>query len=200
MLLHDFADGSSAVNDVIMAFDYFLKGRRINYVATPITTGQRYIKWYQYDGYKYITATEFKTEHIKNVIDPNCQDALKYTRQLQSQQFSGNPTIIYCPAELPFPFWSHADCLRLCHHIIKNYAIIMTLLPGWETSFGCVQEYYLAQQLGLACYTHNKIFIDSTQAIESISQTIPQMLAANLPIDGMLSYLDKLKSLSKVTA
>lgn len=195
MLLHDFASNNPAVDDVIQITDYFMRGRTLVYVASPVSTGQRYIDWYAADGYRYITQSEFTQARIKAVIEPNCRKAIAITQQIIASNKFAFDQLIYCPAELLFANWSHTDALRLCHHMIKNYAMALVFLPGWHTSFGCVQEFYLAQELKLLCYDHNLRLFDPLQEIEQITATIAKLVAVKLPTDGMTLYIDKLKYL-----
>lgn len=120
--------------------------RKAAYLSGPITTGPRFIEWWDQAGHKLEpTSKEYRIALFEKVIGPN-EDELKLTAELLRAR--GSVPVVE-PASLFIREWSQQDYLELWQQFIADHASNILLMDGWEFSAGSASEFCHAHLTGI---------------------------------------------------
>jgi hypothetical protein len=147
------------------------KGNEIVYISTPITTGERFIHWYDSVGKNL---DKYNNEYIqsfqKNVVCQNVINAKEFIKNLKK---STNKVIIDpTNIENTFSQWSQDNFYKFWDRIIKNLVDEIIFLDGWEYSIGCCYEYLSAVANDIKVYNQSMEILDFEEAKRKISASI----------------------------
>lgn len=128
-----------------------LRAERRAYVSTPITTGLRFVEWWDREGRMYDRdSVEFSERRLRSVIEPNIARAKKLARRIEHDLLL--PVIN--PAKLEdVEGWEQDAYHSFWAEVIRRYVDVVVFLKGWEFSTGCVIEFGVARADGRALLT-----------------------------------------------
>jgi hypothetical protein len=139
------------------------------YVSGPITTGERFFRWYDASGRKLaVDSSEYFERRLREVIEPNSGDILRAAARLRLET---NKTVIE-PASLYVQTWRQPDYLKLWSEVIERFVERLIMMPGWEFSTGCVTEIEKAFRLGLPVSSVNGAPISIEGATEMVARSV----------------------------
>ena len=163
------------------------------YLSTPITNGKRLLNWYQnnlQDSPK--DTSNYQNNHLKYVINPNCNDGKKFATYLRETTSS----FVLDPSCLQIDNWSQSDYLELWDKIIEKFAEEVRFNDGWEYSNGCVHELILAKRYGIPTKNRLGFPISVDEAIMSLTASISRLKEVGIntqKIEASLSEIIQLK-------
>lgn len=108
------------------------------YLSGPLTTGERFVTWYQATGYQIEreNPVAYNKAMAEAVLGPNVQ-ALRTTAQSLRRNVAR--TVIE-PASLTVPSWAQADYHDFWRAVIDQFASEIVVADGWVFSTGCAVE------------------------------------------------------------
>lgn len=120
-------------------------GRKILYVSTPVTGGQRLYQFLAEKGKKSVRELDpaDNQQFVSNVIEKNCSAAGDL-----ADSFRNEDTLVVDPSRLAVNRWQQAEYLNHWLDVVK-IASGVVLQDGWELSEGCVHEARTAFSLGI---------------------------------------------------
>lgn len=170
---------------------------KVSYISGPITTGPRFIEWFETEG-KYLQPEEFSAEKRKKVIQPNSNDIIKEAERIRAFW----PVTVVEPASFFIREWSQEDYLELWTKFIETHVDRLLFMSGWETSVGCVIEYCRAVEHGKERLTLDGAPIAIDRAVALVEKTLETALASQLTDKDYLNRLTKaaahLRSVAKI--
>lgn len=122
---------------LIKAWDAAFAEQRVIYLSGPITTGIRFLRWYSRVGRTLSGEAAYEASHRADVIEPNEADLLLAAKQLRLERSK----IVIEPTTIEVREWSQKDYVRLWQAFIEKHASQVVMMPGWQYSSGCVNEY-----------------------------------------------------------
>ncbi len=117
-------------------------GQRV-YLSTPITTGRRFIDWWEATGRLLEpNSAAYKASYLENVRTPNEADACVVASGLNT---TSEKIRLVNPVDFPEPFgWDQATFHTFWTEVIRRYVHQVVFVDGWEFSVGCCREFAAA--------------------------------------------------------
>ena len=151
-------------SELLSMLDTAIGGKRATYVASPITTGVRYLEW------RSSGCSPERVSLVSQVIVPNCNAAREFAEELRKKfEFVINPAAFYAEN------WAQDDYHSLWRAVIDRFVVRVVLSEGWYLSLGCCLEFYQASSLDLEILTHDLTPIDVESAERLIALGISQL-------------------------
>jgi hypothetical protein len=145
-----------------------LDGRAADYVATPITSGRRFLRWYKSEGRTLEADQEaYLTSRRIHVEMPNTLHARRFVDTLRAER-----RIVIEPTSLHLPHWTQNDYRHLWGRIIQRYVRRVWLLDDWQFSNGCCYEFYEAIRSGVETISETGEFVGREHGIEMIQNAV----------------------------
>lgn len=166
------------------------------YVSTPITTGERYVRWRRDAGAHLAPQDPSYRDHLLDaVVAPNRAQVAPLVASLRAR-FS-------CPVIDPtaledVPGWEQFDYHRYWTEVIERYVHTVVFAHGWEYSSGCVLELGAAVGAGAELLRHDLAPLAPADAVRRVERAIDDIAA-----DGVLPeapFRDALAALRPVLA
>jgi hypothetical protein len=105
----------------------------VTYLGGPITTGLRFLRWYEERGRKLLgDQSEYQAALRRDVINPNEADLLRTARDLRRERAE----IVIEPASVHVIDWSQEDYVTLWQRFIERHAATIILMPVSCSPFG----------------------------------------------------------------
>jgi len=169
--------------------------RKVAYLSGPITTGLRFIDWWNQTGYRLAMNSEaYRNGLREQVIIPN-ENQLKVTAELLRAK--GSEPVIE-PASLFVSEWSQQDYTKLWEQFIADHANRILLIDGWEYSAGCASEFCRAHLEGVPTARIDGSPIVARDGIAAIRRALTRVEAlAQLPVylhNALRAAHDKLEA------
>jgi hypothetical protein len=148
-------------------------GRTALYVSTPITTGDRYIRWLRNGGALLPkTGSTYRQQHVAQVIEPNLQAVRPVVAALRAS----TPRAVIDPTVLPdIQGWHQDDYRAFWALVIERLADTVIFLDGWQYSEGSCYEWYTAYRTGARCLDHNHRPLTRDAALAQIAIAIKEL-------------------------
>lgn len=174
------------IEDFISIYETIIPQQKFVYLSTPITTGPRFLEWYNSVG-KDLDDNTYVLKHKQEVIKPNETDA--YFRAIKLSHQLGE--MIVNPAQFKANL-SQQQFTRFWVKFVNEHSSSVILSDGWALSKGCVSEFLAAEQNSIPYFDAelNKIPIDD--AIKKIKEAILQLNVAQLNCDIQKGILEEL--------
>lgn len=174
-----FSKNLDIIQNYLDAFDTFQAGSANIYCSCPITGGPRYVDWFKNTGKNLQkNSQEYTLSHLEKVIIPNKKAAKSKTKTLLKNKklshYFGCFNIIN-PAVLDNLHFSQDDYLYLWQKVIEKYCRGVVFCQGWEMSFGCLYEYWVAQKSKIGCYNSIIHVLGKSTAIHNIGEAKMKM-------------------------
>lgn len=136
---HDFSP------DFVQRLQEEAAGRKILYVSTPVTGGNRLYEFLDAKGKQSVRdlSPTDNAEFVSQVIEKNCSAAGEL-----ADTFRTDDTLVVDPSRLAVNRWQQAEYLNHWLDVVK-IASGVVLQDGWELSEGCVHEARTAFSLGI---------------------------------------------------
>jgi hypothetical protein len=151
-----------------LVFDHLIAGRPVIYYSCPISTGKRFIDWWQQFGHA-LPDGDYQIELLNCVIQPNRIEA----ERLFNMAALNTDVSHVCPAEIDFTAWSHEECMQFWLRFFEQQIISeVVCLSDWAYSLGCVMEYHAARKHNLSvreldnCIHLAKVLADMADCME----------------------------------
>lgn len=152
--------------------------RKVAYLSGPITTGVRFIDWWNQSGHRLAMDSEAYRDGLRQqVIVPN-ENQLKIMAELLRAK-SSEPVIE--PASLSVSYWSQQDYLELWEQFIIDHASRILLMEGWEYSAGCASEFCRAHLEGIPTTRIDGAPVVARDGIAAIGQALARVEALAQP-------------------
>jgi hypothetical protein len=152
--------------------------RRVTYLSGPITTGTRFVDWYERKGFLLrLDSSEYRDAHRSNVIEPNEIDLTITADLLRARD---NEPVVE-PASLFLESWSQTHYINLWESFIANHASRVLFMPGWEYSAGCAAEFCRAHSEGIRTATIEGTPIVARDGFAAISNALSRLKAMEHP-------------------
>lgn len=156
--------------------------RRVAYLSGPITTGRRFLDWWQQEGAALGEGTRgFAVGLRAHVIKPNEEQLRAVADELRTR--IEEPVIE--PASLFISHWSQHDYLELWEQFITDHASRILLIDGWEFSAGCATEFCRAQLDGVRTERVDGTPVVASDGIAAIRRVLEEVRA----LDPAPTYL-----------
>jgi len=127
---------SPTIEEISSILKSVIGNERATYISVPITTGQRFLKWYEETG-KNLSKEDYGKVHFKEVIQPNLEDAQDFITHIRKS----DECFVIEPTSLNISGWRQEDYHDFWETIIKLYVDKVYFLDGWYLSKGCSLEY-----------------------------------------------------------
>jgi len=145
---------------------------RVAYLSGPITTGRRFLDWWQRDGAALGEGTPGYASGLRaHVIRPN-EDELKAVAD-HLRTLLNEPVIE--PASLFISHWSQHEYLELWEQFITDHASRILLIDGWEFSAGCASEFCRAQLDGVRTERSDGTPVVASDGIAAIRRVLAEV-------------------------
>lgn len=160
--------------------------RKVTYLSGPITTGPRFIDWWDETGSRLSEkSADYRQSLREHVIGPN-ENELKLTAELLRAK-SAEPVIE--PASLFVSDWSQQDYLELWEEFIATHASRILLMDGWEYSAGCATEFCRAHLEGIPTARVDGSLIVGRDGIAAIDRALAHMERIERPPAYLIGML-----------
>jgi hypothetical protein len=159
------------------------------YVAVPITTGPRFLRWYADHGARIEGLERYAEEHRRSVVEPNCADAILRVAAIRKALLM--PVID--PASFDRPGWSQEEYRDFWAAVIRRYAAMVIFLEGWQYSSGCSFEFLTATAAGVATLGEHLQPLSQTEGYELIISALSEFHSQGLAASFLESVLQRLK-------
>jgi len=120
--------------------------RRVTYLSGPITTGKRFVDWFEETGSRFVPESSQYRDGLRAAVIVANEAEIQGAADLLRAR-DGEPVVE--PASLFVKTWNQADYIELWESFITDHASRILLMPGWEYSAGCAAEYYRAHIEGI---------------------------------------------------
>ncbi len=168
------------------------EGNEINYISTPINTGERFIKWYDQRG-RYLdeNSEEYKVDFLNSVVEPNTKNAKQIVKIIKEKIHGAiidptnleNHTLNWTQDEF-YSFWSR---------VIKDMVTNVIFLDGWEYSVGCSFELLSAIENKKVIYSQDLIVLDTHVIVRKLQNSVNLYTQLNLKsADKLIKILDQI--------
>ena len=152
--------------------------RRVAYLSGPITTGTRFVDWYEREGSLLSPASpEYREAHRTNVIEPNEIDLTITADLLRARD---NEPVVE-PASLLVETWTQTHYIELWESFIANHASRVLFMPGWEYSAGCAAEFCQAHLEGIRTTGIEGMPIVAHDGVAAIHNALSRLEAMERP-------------------
>lgn len=119
------------------------------YVAGPITSGRRFLDWYQAQGASLTHDRQaYREAHLSAVIRPNILYGASVAATLRQRK----ERVVIEPFSLTVADWTQADYLHFWSEVIEQLVAEVYLLDGWSASVGSSYECLTALSIGMPVY------------------------------------------------
>jgi len=160
--------------------------RKVSYLSGPITTGRRFLAWWQEIGRRLdFESADYKDQLRAAVIAPNEAD-LKLTAELLRAK---GPEPVIEPASLFVSDWTQGQYLELWESFIADHASRIILMDGWEYSAGCAAEFCRAHLEGVPTARLDGSPVVSRDGIEAIGRALAQVEGMGVPPSRLVEAL-----------
>jgi hypothetical protein len=183
---HDFAL-------LLSAYRTMLPIRSATYVAIPMTTGPRFLEWWERAG----SALEFGSRAYENewrhqVLLPNLAAAAPAVDGLRSRV--GGPLID--PSKLEaVSGWTQRDYHYFWQLVITEFVTQVVVLNGWELSIGSVKEVRTAVLRGICVLDENLRLLDAGAVIRNLAEAVKLLQRKQCPSTEFEEVLSELRTL-----
>ncbi|AKL94976.1 hypothetical protein CACET_c15270 [Clostridium aceticum] len=146
-------------------------GNELLYISTPITTGQRFIDWYDSIGKNLDRESRKYSKEMKNnVVYPNIENAKKCIENIRK----ATNKLIIDPTNLEDDLlqWTQDEFYQFWDRVIKDLVDEIVFLDGWEYSIGCCHEYLSAVENNIKAYNSNMEVLSLAEAKRKMSMSI----------------------------
>jgi len=159
------------IDNFFMITKSLLGGNEVVYVSTPITTGERFINWYESVGKQLDKeGSDYANKRAESVICPNIRDVKEYIKKIKK---TSNKVIID-PTNLEngrFQ-WSQNEFYQFWDRVIKEVVKEIIFLDGWEYSVGCCCELLSAVECNINMYSQNGRRLSVEEALIKIKKSV----------------------------
>lgn len=164
--------------------------KKATYVATPITSGHRFIEWFAtYGRHHNSTGDDYQQDLLHRVIEPNIAAARRKIGKLRET----NPVLID-PTQLDLPGWSQNDYRLFWGRVIEAYVCRAVFLDGWALSSGCAYEFFVTSKLGIAQYKEDGSSLQYEEGCQELLKSIQVMDSYSIKADFHRDILGSLIS------
>jgi hypothetical protein len=184
------SNGRDDHNLLFQAWSCAFADLHVTYVSGPITTGPRFVQWYQEEGHRLVAdTTKYEPSHRAKVIEPNELEVLAVARQLRGEL--REPVVE--PASLRVIGWSQADYVTLWERFIESHAGKLVMVPGWQFSSGCAAEFLRACEHAIPIEAFNGGLIKPSEGLEMLRAAAETAERLRVPIPNLALAAAKLE-------
>jgi hypothetical protein len=174
---------------LLQAWESVLAGVPTIYLSGPITTGPRFLAWYQREGRALRPdSAAYARALSENVIQPNNRDIQETATFLRRE--THEPVLE--PATLHIKEWEQADYLALWDRVIERFAGRLVVMPGWEFSAGCASEVLHAIECGLPIASVDGVQVTPSLATSMLRAATQEVGKLNVPISSLGTIADQI--------
>jgi len=165
--------------------------RRVAYLSGPITTGQRFLAWWEESGHKLDPLSRKYRDALRtHVIGPN-EEALRVAAELLRASWV-EPVIE--PASLFVAGWTQRHYLELWEQFIVDHANRILLMDGWEYSAGCASEFCRAHLEGIPTAKLDGTPLVARDGVNAIARALAQVEALAVQPAHLIASLRSAKT------
>jgi len=177
------------IKNCINIYKTLTKKDRIIYLSTPITTGKRFVEWYDNFGKEPYSTKEYHLSHYMNVVKKNKNEAKDYAESI----YERTNNVVVNPAEFEAEF-SQAEYMLLWTEFIKEFTSKIVFAPDWAYSNGCLGEFItaLSNKVPRLDFLFNEI--NNTYAIDALFKAKKRLIQSSLKTDLQDNLLKLLKN------
>jgi len=129
-----------------------VEDRNAIYVATAVTTGARFLRWYASSGRELDPKSEdYVKQHLREVVEPNS----KHAGQRISEIRKATTRVVIEPTSFERKGWTQELYRFFWGMIIEQFAEAVVFLDDWQYSEGCAWEFLTACRSGARLLTEN---------------------------------------------
>jgi hypothetical protein len=140
------------------------------YVSGPITTGRRFLSFWQRHAAAAGTP-EYAKLFEQEVVRPNILAQQELTSAVANRLAPRE--VVIDPTVLPvFPDWTQADYHSLWAIVIERWVKRLVFADDWQYSSGCTWEFLVAHRFGLPVLDSEQRPIELRKAINYISLAV----------------------------
>lgn len=179
---------------LLEALDTVLRGdREATYVSTPITTGERFVRW-------RCSLSKPVSEHdplyqagLAKVIEANVEHA----RPIVDRIARSRPGHVIDPTRLgSVNGWTQYDFHTFWTEVISRYAATVIFVDGWQFSTGCVLEFAAAVRAGRRILDERLKPLPPDDGLALVRAASKEMSGSGLSTSSIDEALDALRSIA----
>ena len=159
------------------------------YLSGPITTGPRFVAWYQRKGHALRGDSPAYARSLQeDVVQPNNRDIQETAAFLRRK--THEPVLE--PATLNIKDWKQSDYLNLWDRVIERFAGRLVVMSGWQFSAGCASEVLHAIRCGLPIETVDGAQVSPPLATSMLRAASEEVAELGVPIPNLASVADQI--------
>jgi hypothetical protein len=161
------------LDEYVFMFSTVIPNRDAVYVSTPITSGLRFVSWFDSNGGNIKRqfgreSIEYEREHKKHVIIPNVEEGKKIVDRTRKNSNS----FVIDPTQLEHTGWSQEEYRYLWGRVVELYVREIIMVNGWEYSSGCSYEFLTAVGNNIPVLNENNEPISIKQGFDCLGTAI----------------------------
>ena len=175
---------------LLQAWESAFAETSVTYLGGPITTGPRFLRWYEERGRALAEDRPRYREALRReVIEPNEDDLIKAARELRRERAE----VVIEPASVQIMEWSQEDYFTLWERFIERHAARIIFMPGWQYSAGCAAEFQHACRRGIPVESRDGYPISRDQGLALLRSAAEEIELIGAPVAGILRVIENLE-------
>jgi hypothetical protein len=183
---------------LLEALDTVLRGDRdATYVSTPITTGERFVRWRRSLDPSVSESDPVYRAGLAEVVQANVDHARPIVERV-AETLAGH---VIDPTRLgSVNGWTQYDFHAFWTEVISRYASTVVFVDGWQFSTGCVLEFSAAVRAGRRILDERLKPLPASEALSLVRAASEEIRANGLPTATMDEAVRVLRTTAGQTA
>jgi|HubBroStandDraft_1064217.scaffolds.fasta_scaffold06035_6 hypothetical protein len=161
------------------------------YVSTPISTGQRYLRWRESAGQQIVPGTADYDAARRTIKAANIAAA----RYLVGDVRRSCDMSVIDPTELAdITGWQQGDYHRYWIKVIERYVRKVVFADGWQYSEGCAKEFAAAVESSVATVDREQSPISLESGLGMVREARCRYYSAGIPSPVLNDVAERLRS------
>lgn len=185
----------TAMTELLSLLKCVLGSSKASYISVPVTTGERFLSWYELTGKGISEKSRYNDLHEAQVIQENIKEAKNRIEELRGRIHNA----VIEPMSLVVQNWSQNDYYEFWTEVINRHIKDAYFFPGWYLSKGCAVEFLYCKQKDIPVYDYEGRELTEAEGIELLTQTIKRYSKLDFETDFFETIIAQLKELCLVS-
>jgi hypothetical protein len=160
------------------------------YMATPITGGLRFLKWYEAEG-RHLSGRQYDTQWRTKVVAQNCEDAAAFAETLRGTLGK----VVIDPSRFFLDHWTQPAYRALWCEVVRRFANAVHLNEGWWASVGCAHEFLAAVDEGIPLFEGLGDSLSPEAGLHRLQVGVERLQEIGAPRNDLVAVLGDLERL-----